>query len=176
MKEKEKKQTKQTKQTHQYSIGAIEEKNYLFPPTEETIKKYLIRKAYSRNQGIFFLKRHLKRKPIKITFVRDLGPYTEEDERRDRKIKRIFRVISYGAEKRKIEVDLYGGITIYTSNQFGSPVKVTFRLDKLNKIYIQEIVFLGRDRLEDVEAEQRLTREEYLNCISIAEMLLKTYT
>jgi hypothetical protein len=170
MKEKEK------KVTHRYLIGAIEEKNYLFLPPEIIIKKYLIRKAYSRNQGIFFLKRHLKRKPIKITFVRDLGPYTEEDERRDRKIKRIFRVISYGTEKRKIEVDLYGGCTIYTVNQFNSPIKITFRLNKFNKPYIQEIIFLGRDRLEDTTAEGRLTKEEYLNCLSIAETLLKTHT
>jgi len=167
---------KEKKVKHRYLIGAIEEKNYLFSPEEEIIKKYLVRKAYSRNQAIFFLKRHLKKKAIKVTFVRDLGIYAEEDEKRDKRVKRLFRVLLDGIEKRKIGVDLYGGITIYTSNQFGSPVKVTFRLDKLNKIYIQEIVFLGRDRLEDVEAEQRLTREEYLNCISIAEMLLKTYT
>jgi hypothetical protein len=172
MKEKE---TKQRKQTHQYLIGVIEEKTYLFPPEEEIIKKYLVRKAYSRNQAIFFLKRHLKRKSIKITFVRDLGPYTEEDERRDRRIKKLFRVVKQGTEKRKIEVDLYGGCTIYTVNQFNSPIKITFRLNKFNKPYIQEIIFLGRDRLEDTTAEQRLTREEYLNCVSIAEMLLKTY-
>lgn len=164
---------KEKKERHRYLIGAVEIKQFLFPPETETIKKFIVT-AWSLKQAIFLLKFKLsKKKSFKIVFLKDLGEYTELDKERDRKVKAVFRVIkTLKVEKRQIELDFYG-ISIKTVNQYCSPVKIHFRLNTANKIDIDEIIFLGRDRLEDIEAEKRLTKEEYGLCIAIAEKYLR---